>query len=95
MMDAVSIQVFAMILLLLGIYCILVKRNAIKIIIGIEIMAKGVTLNFIGIGGLSQSMVIIIILIEVVVAALALSLAINVFRHYQTLDVAKLTRLRW
>ena len=86
---------FAFILLALGLYCILSKKNLIKIVIGLEIMAKGSTLAFIGMGGADvQGYVIIAISIEAIVAAVALAIIVNVWKHTNSLDSSKMKQLR-
>jgi NADH-quinone oxidoreductase subunit K len=86
---------FGFILLALGLYAILSKKNLIKIVIGLEIMAKGSTLAFIGMGGADvQAYVIIAISIEAVVAAVALAIIVNVWKHSKTLDSSKMKHLR-
>ncbi|OYT28694.1 MAG: hypothetical protein B6U95_03650 [Thermofilum sp. ex4484_82] len=93
----------AIVLILVGLYCIASKRNLLKIIIGIEIITVGVNLNILTMGlhkadyvdPLAQEMTIISIAIGAAVAAIALSILINVYRHYKTLDTRKLRRLRW
>lgn len=92
--------IFAFILFFLGLYCLLSMRNLIKLLIGIEVIAKGVTLALISastVKGLiltGQSLVITFIVIEVCVIAVALALVINLYRHTRSLDVKKLTKLR-
>ena len=82
-------------LLFLGLYCIISKKNMIKMIIGIEIMAKGALLSFIASGGGSiQSVIIIVIAIDAVIVAVALSIIVNAWKHTGSLDVTKLTKLR-
>ncbi|RLG71531.1 MAG: hypothetical protein DRO11_04270 [Methanobacteriota archaeon] len=84
----------------IGFYCLISKTNLIRIVIGIEVMAKAVTLNFvyvanhIGDTALGQAMVITIILIEVIVAAVALSLVVGSYRHTGSLTIEALRRLR-
>ncbi|RLE73475.1 MAG: cation:proton antiporter [Thermoprotei archaeon] len=93
----------ALILILIGLYCIASKRNLLKIIIGIEIITVSVNLNILAMGlreaeyvdPLAQEMTIISIAIGAAVAAIALCILLNVFRHYKTLDTRKLKRLRW
>ena len=85
----------SLVLLFLGLYCVISKKNLIKMIIGIEIMAKGAMLNFISSGGGSiQAVVIIVIAIDAIIAAVALSIIVNAWKHTNSLDVAKLTKLR-
>ncbi len=86
---------FALIFLALGLYCVLSKKNLIKMVIGLEIMAKGSTLAFIGMGGTAvQGYVIIAISIEAIVAAVALSIIVNVWKHTKNLDSSKMKQLR-
>lgn len=86
---------FAFVFLALGLYCVLSKKNLIKIIIGLEIMAKGSTLAFIGLGGAAvQGYVVIAISIEAIVAAVALAIIVNVWKHSKTLDSSKMRVLR-
>jgi len=91
-----------MILLFIGIYGIVVKRNAIKVVIGIEILTAGVHLNFIALSATSQSadplaesIVIISILIGACLATVALMFVIQAYRHYGTINLKKLRKLRW
>jgi len=84
----------------LGLYAILSYRNLIKIFIGIEVMSKGIGLLFIAAGSangrlaLAQSYLITYIVIEAVVATVALSLIMLTYRHYGTLDIRKLSKLK-
>ena len=90
------------ILYLIGLYCLATKRNLIKLIIGIEILINAAHLNFIALGTtttgfdpLTHTYVIISIGVGAGVIALALSLTLLVYRHYSTLDVRKMRRLKW
>jgi NADH:ubiquinone oxidoreductase subunit K len=85
----------SLVLLFLGLYCEVSKRNLIKVIIGIEIMAKGALLSFISSGGGNiQAVVIIVIAIDAIIAAMALSIIVNAWKHTKSLDLTKLTKLR-
>lgn len=95
----------AIVLLLIGVYCMVVKRNAIKTVIGIEIVTAAVNLNFIALGvstsptgtvdPLVQSIVVVSIVIGACLAAVALMFVIQAYRHYGVIDVRKLRKLRW
>ena len=88
-----------------GVYCIAVKRNMIRILLGIEIMLNSGNLAFIYfaslrsgrgfIDPLGQSIVIMSIIIGGCVVAVGLSLVVNAYRHFKTMDVRKLRRLKW
>ena len=81
--------------LILGMYCVLTKRNMVKTVIGIEIMAKGVALSFLASGGMAaQVAVIVAIAIDAIIAALMLAMIVNAYRHSGTLDLGAFTKLR-
>ena len=85
----------AFVFLILGMYCVLTKRNMIKTVIGIEIMAKGVALSFLASGGMAaQVAVIAAIAIDAIIAALMLAMIVNAYRHSGTLDLGAFTKLR-
>jgi NADH-quinone oxidoreductase subunit K len=91
---------FVALLIGIGIYCLLAMKNTVKLLIGIEIIAKGVTLALVA-GGyarnsilLAQSLAITVIVVDVAVIATALAIIININRHTKSLDVRKLTRLK-
>ncbi len=88
----------------LGIYCMITKRNLIKLTIGIEVLLSAANLNLMVFSAyrvpgfvdpLPQALVILSIIIGAAVAAVALSIVINIYRHYGTLDVRKMRKLKW
>jgi NADH-quinone oxidoreductase subunit K len=90
----------AALLIGIGIYCLLTMKNLVKLLIGIEIMAKGITLALVASGFaknnllLAQSLVISVIVVDVAVIATALAIIISINRHTKSLDVRKLTKLK-
>jgi NADH-quinone oxidoreductase subunit K len=90
-------------LLVLGFYCIAVKRNMVMIVIGVEIMTNGAIMALVSFGAFNNgqidpmmnSLAIMSITVAGCVAAVGLALVIQVYRHYKTLDVRELRRLRW
>ena len=91
---------FAALLVGSGLYCLLTMRKTVKLLIGIEVIAKGVTLALVAGGAargnlmVAQSLAITVIVVDVAVIATALALVININRHTKSLDVRKLTRLK-
>ena len=91
---------FAAALLFAGIFCLLTKRNLIKLFIGIMIIGKGISLALLATGFvkenilLAQSLVITFIVVEVSLVAVALALIIIIYRNTKSLDVRKLTKLK-
>jgi NADH:ubiquinone oxidoreductase subunit K len=76
-------------------------RDVIKLLIAMEVLVKGITLALISSGYLQrnpylmQAVVVSLIVVEVVVVAVALALIVNIYRRNGSLDVRKLTRLKW
>jgi NADH:ubiquinone oxidoreductase subunit K len=100
-LGGLSVDMIVVILLfLLGFYCILRTKNIIRMIIGIEIMARAATLSFIYSGythgntSICQALVITVIVVEVVVSATALALIMNIYKLGSTLNTDKLTKLK-
>ena len=87
-------------LFLIGLFCLLTRRNVIKQVFGLKIMLQGVTLSLVHAGHLrgdvrfAETMVISALVVETIVIAIALALIVNVFRHYLSGDVDLLDRLR-
>jgi len=87
-------------LFLIGLSCLLSRRNVIKQVIGLKIMLQGVTLGLIHAGRivgdthLAQTMVISALIVETVVIAIAISLIVNIFRHYPSGDIDRLIKLK-
>ena len=94
----------SLILVILGLYTVVTKKNLLKIIIGMEIMATGVNINFIGLSLLknpqlidptSHALAIISILLDGALVGVALAMTLVVYRKFKTLDTDKIRRLRW
>jgi multisubunit Na+/H+ antiporter MnhC subunit len=92
--------IFIIMLFVVGFYCILITRNLIKALIGLEILNKGITLLFIIVGyithheALVQALVITMIVIEVVVIVVAGGVILSVYRHEESLDARSLRKLK-
>ncbi|MFA5063265.1 MAG: NADH-quinone oxidoreductase subunit K [Candidatus Omnitrophota bacterium] len=92
--------IFAVLLFAIGIYCILATHNLIRVLIGIEILIKGVTLLVIAAGlksgnlGLAQALVITIIVIEVVIMTVAVGVVLGVHRLTGSLDARNIRKLK-
>lgn len=100
-MNVAQIYIFASIVLIgIGVYCLVARKNVIQLLIGIEIIAKGVTISFV-LGGflqgneqIAQAIVITIILIEVITAVIIMSLIVKVFHKTGSLDIKNLRKLK-
>ncbi|MCX7006435.1 MAG: NADH-quinone oxidoreductase subunit K [Kiritimatiellaeota bacterium] len=83
-----------------GLYCLIVTRDMLRILLALEIITKAVTLLLI-VGGmasghmaLAQALVITLIVIEVVIIVVGAGIVIAVFKHTGTLDVRRLRNLK-
>lgn len=101
-MDLSHYLAFAFALWAIGIYCLATKRNMLRMIFGIEIMINAANISFIalstGVAGfvdpLAHSIVIVSIGLSGAVSAVAITLVVYAYRHYGTLDVRELKRLK-
>ncbi len=87
-------------LMAIGLYGLLAVRNLIKAIVALQILIKGVVLGFVLAGRMAgnvtfgQSMAILIIVVDTIVAVVGLALAVQIRKHFGTLDVKAITTLR-
>ncbi len=91
----------------LGTAIALSKRNAIAALMGVELMLTGVNIALIafsrfgsafedGRAALSGHIFVIFVLtVAAAEAAVALALAVLVYRHHETVDLDRITTMRW
>jgi NADH-quinone oxidoreductase subunit K len=84
----------------IGLYGLLAVRNLIKVIVALQILAKGAILAFVLAGSavgdpnLGQSLALTAVVADTIVAVIGLALAVQIRRHFGTLDIKALTTLR-
>jgi NADH:ubiquinone oxidoreductase subunit K len=86
----------------IGLAGALTRRNAIMVLIGIELMLNAANLNFIAFWRFSQNpqaltgvmFVIFSIGVAAAEAAVGLALIIAIYRHYKTTDVDRITNMK-
>jgi NADH-quinone oxidoreductase subunit K len=87
-------------LLAVGLYAVLISRNLIKIVVGLQILVKGAMLAMIAAGQLAgqvavgESLALTVIVADTIVAVVGLALAVQVRRRFGTLDVRALSMLK-
>lgn len=87
------------ILFSLGVFGVLIRRNAIILFMCIELMLNAVNLAFVvfsrtvGIDG--QVFVFFVMAVAASEAAVGLALIISIFRHAETVDMKNFNLLRW
>jgi len=105
-MEANNIQLFSIfgifivMLFIAGLYCILMTRNMMRALIGLEILTKAVTVLLILAGyvtgnmAFAQAIVITLIIIEVVVIAITAGVILSIYRHTNSLDRSTIRDLK-
>ena len=87
----------------IGLYTALSRKNAVGVLMGIELMLNSVNLNLVGFSRFveapnpidGQVFAVFVITVAAAEAAVALALAVSIYRLRQTIDVDKLNLLRW
>ena len=100
-MSLLHFQLLSAALLSIGIYGVLARRNAVLILLSLELMLNAVNVNlvaFSSFGSFSAStgqvIAIFVITVAAAEAAVALALAVSVYRSRQTVEVDQLDLLR-
>lgn len=91
-------------LFVVGIVCMATKRNALGILMGIELVLNGAILNFVGFAspyfrednlGLDGHLIaLFVIVLAAAEAAVALAIALNFYNNHATIDVDKAQELK-
>jgi NADH:ubiquinone oxidoreductase subunit K len=85
----------------IGIYGVLIRRNLIGILIGVELMLNAASLNFLAFNryvvtdpAVGQIIVLFIIGLAAAEAAILLSIILRVYRSHRNIDADSLTEMR-
>ncbi len=84
----------------IGMYMIVSKRNAIQILIGIELMLNAAILNLVAFGKYDrlnnggQIFALFAIVLAAATTAVALAIILNVYKKYRTIDPGKINNLK-
>jgi len=92
--------VVAAILFVLGLLTVATRRNAVAVLMGVELLLNAASLNFVtfsrfahgGIAG--QVFSVFIIALAAAEACIALAIVLAIFRNFKSVDVLKTTTLR-
>jgi len=83
-----------------GLYCLLITRNLIKVVIALQLMVKGAVLAFILAGNLNgqmntaQTLALTVIVADTIVAVVGLALAVQIRLRTGSLDIKSLSSLK-
>jgi NADH-quinone oxidoreductase subunit K len=92
------------VLFVTGVVCMATKRNALGVLMGIELVLNGANVNFVAFGspllrdsslGLDgQLIALFVIVLAAAEAAVALAIALNFYNNFTTVDVDKAEDLK-
>jgi len=88
------------IVFVLGLFTILYKKNAVGILMGVELILNSVNLNFIAFAKFidtninGQLVAIFIIILAAAEAAIALAIILNIYREKSTIDVTQVDEMK-
>ena len=92
--------VLSAILFALGLFCVLTRRNAIGILMGIELVLNAANVNYVAFaryGGAhydGQIFAIFVIMLAAAEAAIGLAIVLGIYQAFETIDVEATDRLR-
>ena len=84
----------------IGILCLLTRRRALKVVLGLNLMLQGSLLLIVEAGlrngqlALAEGIVIASLLVETVIMAITLALLLNIHKHYPEGLIDEIDRLR-
>ncbi len=84
----------------IGIYMVVAKRNAIQVLIGVELMLNAAVLNLVAFGrfdkavNAGQTFALFAIVLAAASTAVALAIVLNVYRRYKTINPEEITKLK-
>lgn len=88
------------ILFSLGIFGVITRRNAILVLMGIELILNSANINFIAFsryGGMNldgQAVAIFVIILAAAEAAVALAIVLNIYQRFNTVNVDDISRMK-
>jgi NADH-quinone oxidoreductase subunit K len=84
----------------LGIYGIVTRKNAILVLMGVELVLNAANINFVAFsryGGMNldgQVAAIFVIILAAAEAAIALAIVLNIYHRFQTVNIDEVSHLK-
>ena len=84
----------------LGIFGVMTRRNAVLVLMGIELILNSANINFIAFsryGGMNmdgQLAAVFVIILAAAEAAIALAIILNIYQQFNTVNVDEVSRLK-
>ena len=102
MITLVHLQVLSAGLFCIGLYGVLARRNAVLILLAIELMLNAVNVNLIGLAAfldperfLGQIIAIFVITVAAAEVGLALAIILRLYRNRSSVNVDDLNLMKW
>ncbi len=102
MITLAHLEVLSAGLFAIGLYGVLARRNAVLILLAIELMLNAVNINLIGIAAfvdhgqfMGQIIAVFIITVAAAEVGLALAIILRLYRNKATVNVDQLNILKW
>ena len=92
--------VLSAILFSLGLFAILTRRNAIMVLMGIELVLNAANINFVAFSRYvatkldGQVVAIFVIILAAAEAAIALAIVLNIYQNFNTVNVDEINQLK-
>lgn len=95
-MDGVGLEAYLIVgavLFVCGVICMATKRNAIGVLMGVELVLNGANVNFVAfsrftpLGLDGQATALFVVVLAAAEAAVALAIALNYYNNHLTIDV--------
>lgn len=92
--------VVSAILFSLGIFAIVTRRNAVMVLMGIELILNAANINFVAFSRFStgtfdgQVIAVFVIILAAAEAAIALAIVLNIYKMFHTVNVDEINQLR-
>ncbi len=92
--------ILSLVMLAIGVYGLLTKRQLLKVFISIELIATGATLNFVMLASsasqsLGQAILILAFSTDTAVSAIILALLVTASRKYGTSDIGEIVKMHF
>jgi NADH-quinone oxidoreductase subunit K len=84
----------------LGLFAILTRRNAVMVLMGIELILNAANINFVAFSRYvatsldGQVVAIFVIMLAAAEAAIALAIVLNIYQNFNTVNVDEINKLR-
>ena len=104
MMQTIGLQhylVVGAVLFCLGLFCVLTRRNAIGVLMGIELILNAANINYIAFSHYSsggydgQVFSVFVIMLAAAEAAIGLAIVLGIYRRFRSIDVSQMNTLQW